>query len=96
MKNEDARAVFTTLQGIATSEVTKRGKFVIPRMAVLKLKRKPARPAQTRMIAGKEVKVAAKEASTVVKAFPAPTLQRQVLGRVKAAAKCLWASRRRI
>merc|ERR1712100_774678 len=67
-KPKDVKAVFTALQGIAASEIAK-GKFVIPQVGMLKLK--PARPAGKRMMFGKEVKVAAKKASKVVKAFPA-------------------------
>merc|ERR1711908_139161 len=67
-KPKDVKAVFTSLQGIATTEVTKTGKFAIPQVVMLKLK--PARPAGKRMMFGKEVKVAAKKASKVVKAFP--------------------------
>merc|ERR1712216_752225 len=44
-KPKDVKAVFTSLQGIATSEVTKNGKFAIPQVVMLKLKHKPARPA---------------------------------------------------
>merc|ERR1712118_629244 len=73
-KPKDVKAVFTALQGIAASEITK-GKFVIPQVVMLKLKHKPARPAGKRMMFGKEVKVAAKKASKVVKAFPASAIK---------------------
>merc|ERR1719478_438816 len=69
-KPKDVKAVFTALQGIATSEVAKTEKFAIPQLVMIKLKHKPARPAGKRMMFGKEVKVAAKKASKVVKAFP--------------------------
>merc|ERR1712171_10382 len=77
-KPKDVKAVFTSLQGIATSEVTKNGKFAIPQVVMLKLKHKPARPAGKRMMFGKEVKVAAKKASKVVKAFPASALKKSI------------------
>merc|ERR1712167_534977 len=77
-KTKDVRAVFTTLQGIATSEVAKTGKFVIPQVVMLKLKHKAARPAGKRMMFGNEVKVAAKKASKVVKAFPASALKKSI------------------
>merc|ERR1712046_295905 len=77
-KPKDVKAVFTALQGLAASEVTKTGKFVIPHVAMLKLKHKPARPAGKRMMFGKEVKVAAKKASKVVKAFPAAALKKAI------------------
>merc|ERR1712072_424799 len=77
-KAKEVKAVFTTLQGIATSEVSKTGKFVIPQVVMLKLKHKAARPAGKRMMFGKEVKVAAKKASKVVKAFPASALKKSI------------------
>merc|ERR1719161_1545155 len=77
-KPKDVKAVFTSLQGIATTEVTKTGKFAIPQVVMLKLKHKPARPAGQRMMFGKEVKVAAKNASKVMKAFPASAIKKSI------------------
>merc|ERR1719378_627228 len=77
-KPKDVKAVFNTLQGIATTEVTKTGVFKIPQVVMLKLKHKPARPAGKRIMFGKEVKVAAKKASKVVKAFPAQALKKTI------------------
>ena len=71
-------AVLTTLKGIATREVTKSGLVELPEVVVLKLKHKAARPAGKRMMFGKEVKVAAKKASKVVKAFPAKALKSSI------------------
>merc|ERR1712118_128818 len=72
------------LTAIATAEVKKTEKFVIPQVCMLKLKHEPARKAGKKMMFGKEVKVAAKPASKVVKAFPAKALKdsiRVALGR---------------
>merc|ERR1719324_2030545 len=77
-KPKDVKAVFTSLQGIATTEVAKTGKSAIPQVVMLKLKHKPARPAGKRMMFGKEVKVAAKKASKVVKAFPASAIKKSI------------------
>merc|ERR1712171_16897 len=66
LKNKDVKGVFAALRTIAYAEVKKTEKFVIPQLTTLKLKHKPA---------GKEVKVAAKPASKVVKAFPAKALK---------------------
>merc|ERR1719198_2614953 len=63
------------LRTIAYAEVKKTEKFVIPQLTTLKLKHKPARKAGTKVMFGKEVKVAAKPASKVVKAFPAKALK---------------------
>merc|ERR1719421_2341264 len=75
---KDVKAVLAALQEIACSEVSKAGKFVIPQLVMLKLKHKAARPAGKRMMFGKEVKVAAKKASKVVKAFPASALKKSI------------------
>merc|ERR1719424_758177 len=69
LKTKDVKGVFAALQTIAYAEVKKTEKFVIPQLTTLKLKHKPARKA------GKRVKVAAKPASKVVKAFPAKALK---------------------
>merc|ERR1711939_94493 len=77
-KPKEVKAIFTALQGIAASEVAKSGKFVVPNVVMLKLKHKPARPAGTRVMFGKEVKVAAKKASKVVKAFPVAAIKKAI------------------
>merc|ERR1712224_170426 len=58
-----------------STQLKKTEKFVIPQLTTLKLKHKPARKAGKKMMFGKEVKVAAKPASKVVKAFPAKALK---------------------
>merc|ERR1712094_86054 len=75
MGTKDVKGVFAALQTIACAEVKKTEKFVIPQLTMLKLKHKPARKAGKKMMFGKEVKVAAKPASKVVKAFPAKALK---------------------
>merc|ERR1711912_224128 len=75
LKTKDVRGVFAALRTIACAEVKKTEKFVIPQLTTLKLKHKAARKAGTKMMFGKEVKVAAKPASKVVKAFPAKALK---------------------
>merc|ERR1719230_1689602 len=50
------------------TEVPK-GKFTIPGLVMIKTRKKPARPATKKMMFGKMVKVKAKPAKTVVKAF---------------------------
>jgi nucleoid DNA-binding protein len=75
LKTKDVKGVFAALQTIAYAEVKKTEKFVIPQLTTLKLKHKPARKAGKRVMFGKEVKVAAKPASKVVKAFPAKALK---------------------
>merc|ERR1712159_262464 len=73
LKTKEVKGVFAALRTIAYAEVRKTEKFVIPQLTTLK--HKPARKAGTKVMFGKEVKVAAKPASKVVKAFPAKALK---------------------
>ena len=58
------------LAELCATEVKSVGKFAIPGLVMIKTKeKKPATKAGMRMMFGKEVKVAAKPAKTVVKAF---------------------------
>merc|ERR1719311_1535985 len=56
LKPKDVKAVLAALTAIATAEVKKTEKFVIPQVCMLKLKHKPARKAGKKMMFGKEVK----------------------------------------
>ena len=60
LKPKKVRQVFAALRTIAYAEVKKTKKFVIPKLLTLELKHKPARKAGTKVIVGREVKVAAK------------------------------------
>merc|ERR1711869_19267 len=80
LKAKQVRAVFAELKEVAYAEVAKTEKFTIPQLVMLKLKHKPARKAGTKMMFGKEVRVAAKPASKVVKAFAAKSLKDSILG----------------
>merc|ERR1719353_2057144 len=75
LKTKDVKGVFAELNSIAYKEVKSTHKFVIPQLVMLKLKHKPATKAGKRMMFGKEVKVAAKKARKVIKAFPAKALK---------------------
>merc|ERR1711939_1205900 len=75
LRAKQVRAVFAELKEVAYAEVAKNEQFTIPQLVRLKLKHKPARKAGTKMMFGKEVRVAAKPASKVVKAFPAKGLK---------------------
>ena len=75
LKTKDVKAVFAALRTIAYAEVKKTKKFVIPKLLTLELKHKPARKAGTKVMFGREVKVAAKPASKVVRALPAKALK---------------------
>merc|ERR1719458_1296418 len=78
LKAKDVKGVFSELQTIAFAEVAKTEKFVIPQLVMLKLRHKKATKAGVREMFGKKVKVAAKPAKKVVKAFPAKALKDSV------------------
>ena len=75
LKPKKVGQVFAALRTIAYAEVKKTKKFVIPKLLTLELKHKPARKAGTKVMFGREVKVAAKPASKVVRALPAKALE---------------------
>merc|ERR1719197_2406289 len=70
--------IIESFVAIATTEVKKNGIFTIPGLCRIKTRVKPATKAGVRNIFGKEVKVGAKPAKTVVKAFPAAALKKQI------------------
>merc|ERR1711979_1200 len=77
LKPKQTKAVMESLAAIATAEVKKAGKFVIPGVCMIKTRHKPATKAGTRMAFGQEMKVKAKPARTIVKAFPVAAIKAQ-------------------
>jgi len=63
---------------LATTEVKKNGVFTLPGLCRIKTRVKPATKAGVRNVFGKEVKVKAKPAKTVVKAYPVQALKKQI------------------
>merc|ERR1711879_458111 len=78
MKTKACSNVLTSLVTVATSEVKKTGIFTIPGVARIKTRTKPATKACVKNIFGKETKVKAKPAKTVVKAYPVAALKKQI------------------
>ena len=70
--------ILESLATLAAGEVKKTGKFVIPGVAMLKTRVKPATKAGKREMFGKEVVVKAKPAKTVVKAFPVGAIKKSI------------------
>merc|ERR1711907_271025 len=68
LKKAECSKVLDALVDIGTAEV-KKGKFTIPGLVMIKTKKKAARAAGKRLMFGKEVKVKAQPAKTVVKAY---------------------------
>merc|ERR550537_914331 len=79
---ETKRSVMTaaldTLAEIAGKEIKSTGKFTIPGVCMIKTKRKAATKAGKRIMFGQEMKVKAKPARTVVKAFPVAAIKQVV------------------
>merc|ERR1719183_680256 len=78
MKKSDAMGVLDSLAALITKEVKKTGKFILPGVCMIKTRVKPATKAGKRNIFGKEVKVKAKPAKTVVKAFAVAALKQSI------------------
>merc|ERR1711976_48179 len=77
-KKGEMTKVLDALAEVITKEVKSTGKFKIPGVCMIKTRHKPARKAGKRMAFGKEVKVKAKPARTIVKAFPVADLKKAV------------------
>merc|ERR1711939_698436 len=68
--------VLGALAPVATSQVKKTGKFVVPGVVMIKTRVKAATQAGTKVMFGKTVKVAAAKAKTVVKCFAPASLKK--------------------
>merc|ERR1719364_424730 len=77
MKPKQIATVIDSLVTLGSAEVKKSGIFTIPGLCRIKTRVKPATKAGKRNIFGKEVKVKAKPARTVVKAFAVAALKSQ-------------------
>merc|ERR1719248_346881 len=78
LKAKACSGVLNSLVTVATKEVKKMGVFTIPGLCRIKTRTKPATKACVRMMFGKETKVKAKPAKTIVKAFPVAALKKQI------------------
>merc|ERR1712096_511140 len=78
LKSKEVSQVFESLAAIATKEVKKTGVFTIHGLCRIKTRTKPATKASVRMCFGQEMKVKAKPARTVVKAFAVAALKKQI------------------
>merc|ERR1712018_339395 len=76
LKKSDCSKMLAALANIAGSQVKKTGKIIIPGIAMLKTRVKPATKAGKMEIFGKMVVVKARAAKTVVKAFPVAALKK--------------------
>merc|ERR1719386_89298 len=74
-KRGEMSKVLEALAELVTKEVKSTGKFKIPGVCMVKTRHKPARKAGKRIAFGKEVKVKAKAAHTIVKCFAVKDLK---------------------
>ena len=65
VKKRDVKAVFESLGSLIPGQLKATGKFTIPGVTMIKLRKKPATKAGKRMAFGKEVMVKAKPARTL-------------------------------
>merc|ERR1712228_60567 len=77
LKQKACTQVINSFVDLATKEVKKTGIFTIPGICRIKTRTKPATKAGVRVMFGKETKVKAKPAKTIVKAFPVSALKKQ-------------------
>jgi len=77
ISKKECSQVISSFGDIATKELKKEGKFTLPGLCMIKTRKKPATKAGTKVMFGKEVKVKAQPAKTVVKAFPVAALKKQ-------------------
>merc|ERR1712000_697609 len=78
LKQKACSEVINSLVAIGTQEVKKNAVFTIPGLCRLKTRTKPATKAGMRTMFGKEFKVKAKPAKTIVKAYPVAALKKQI------------------
>ena len=78
MKTKAVGGLLASLATLATTEVKKTGIFTIPGLCRIKTRLKPATKAGVRVMFGQEMKVKAKPAKTVVKAFAVAALKAQI------------------
>merc|ERR1712139_221422 len=75
LKRKQVKAVFEGLESLIPTQLKASGKFTIPGITMVKLKKKPATKAGKRMAFGKEVFVKAKPARTLVKCYTVKALK---------------------
>merc|ERR1739848_246859 len=78
LKTKACSNILNSLVSVGAKEVKKNGVFTVPGICRIKTRTKAATKAGTRMAFGQEIKVKAKPARTIVKAFPVAALKKQI------------------
>ncbi len=81
LKQKDIKSVLDAIIEAVAREVKKNRVFKIPRLAAIKMTTKRAREAGTRKVFGKEVQVAARPATTTIKAYVSKQLRDAIRAR---------------
>merc|ERR1719453_1822870 len=75
VKKKEVKAVFESLGTMIPAQLKATGKFTIPGVTMIKLKKKPATKATTRLMFGEMKKISAKPAKTLVKCYTVKALK---------------------
>merc|ERR1711985_210375 len=78
LKKSQCSQVIDEIAVLATAEVKKTGKFTIPGLCMLKARIRPARKAGTTQAFGKTIKVKARAAKKIVKAYCTSALKNSI------------------
>merc|ERR1712178_12001 len=78
LKQKACSDVITSMVAIATKEVKASGVFTLPGVCRIKTRLKPATKAGVRVMFGKETKVKAKPAKTIVQAYQVAASKKQI------------------
>merc|ERR1739847_1551 len=78
LKKSECAKILDDFASLATAEVKKTGKFTIPGLCMLKTRVRPARKAGTAQAFGKTIKVKARAAKTIVKAYCTSALKNSI------------------
>merc|ERR1712054_230342 len=78
LKRAVCSQLMDSMATLASTEVKKTGKFVIPGICQVKTRTKPATKAGKKMVFGKEIHVKARPAKTIVKAYCVAALKRSI------------------
>merc|ERR1712188_128175 len=78
LKKKECAKIMDDFAVLATAEVKKTGKFTIPGLCMLKTRVRPARKAGTAQAFGKTIKVKARAAKKIVKAYCTSALKNSI------------------
>merc|ERR1719146_581988 len=78
LKKAEVSKVLDEFADLATAEVKKTGKFTVPGLCMLKTRVRPARKAGTAQAFGKTIKVKARAAKKIVKAYCTSALKNSI------------------